>query len=99
MTEKTPQELSPVFARAEKLRPRVRQPDSPWTVPLGLVGAAALGVMVFGALSNGREAKAQAPQPVQPQPTPVIQQAPTPPPQPAPIHRRCAAGPDGARAA
>lgn len=89
MTRKDPQSsLSPVFARAEKARPRVRQPNSPWTVPLGVVGASLLGVMVFSGLSNVREAKAQAPQPQRPAanappapPPPAV--APAPPPAPA----------------
>jgi type IV secretory pathway VirB10-like protein len=76
MTRKEPKDLSPVFARAERVRPKVEQPDSPWTVPLGLVGAGVLGILVFGALSNGREARAQAPRPVA--------DAPPPPPAPPP---------------
>jgi type IV secretory pathway VirB10-like protein len=50
---------SPVYARAEAARPRVQQPDSPWTVIAGLAGALALGVMVFTTLSHSRAAHAQ----------------------------------------
>ncbi len=78
-------DLSPVFARAEKLRPKVKAPDSPWTLPLGLAGVAVLGMFVFSALSSGRDASAQA------QPTPPTKAAPqapaqasAPPPAPAP---------------
>ncbi len=89
MTSKDPKELSPVFARAERVRPKVEQPDSPWTVPLGIVGAGVIGIMVFGALSNGREARAQAPRPVAAAPPPVVTPPPppvaaAPPPAPAP---------------
>jgi type IV secretion system protein VirB10 len=74
-------DLSPVFARAERARPRVRAPDSPWTMWAGVVGAGVLGVFVFNGLSSGREARAQA---VQPAPTPppmrpIIQPQPLPP--------------------
>jgi type IV secretory pathway VirB10-like protein len=53
-------EISPVFARAEARRPRVRQPNSPWTMVLGIGGAAVLGLVAFTSLSNGRIAHAQA---------------------------------------
>jgi type IV secretory pathway VirB10-like protein len=56
-----PEVPSPVYARAEASRPRVQQPDSPWTVIAGLAGALALGVMVFTTLSHSRAAHAQAP--------------------------------------
>lgn len=82
--DKTPAEagsLSPVFARADKARPQVQAPDSPWTVWAGLAGAAVLGVFVFNGLSSGREARAQtAPTPVTPTPQPAPQPAPAPPP-------------------
>jgi len=61
--EAAPETLSPVYARAQATRPQVEQPSSPWTPVLGLVGAAALGVMVFTTLSHSRSAHAQ--------PTPV----------------------------
>ncbi len=82
----TDDDLSPVFARAEQTRPRVRQPSSPWTLALGVAGAGALGLMVFGSMSSGRTAQAQtttAPPPVVApvQPAPV----PLPPPIPAPL--------------
>ena len=93
MTDQTDatSDLSPVFARAERLRPRVQQPDSPWTVPLGVVGALAIGALVFGSLSNGRAARAEpkpAPRPIQlaqatPAPTPAPQAVN--PPNPAPV--------------
>ena len=83
MTDKQTPQLSAVFARAEKLRPRVEQPDNPWTVPLGIAGAAALGLMVFAGMSAGREARAQQPQPPAVQPRPVAP-TPAPPPSPAP---------------
>jgi type IV secretory pathway VirB10-like protein len=53
-----PEDLSPVFRSA---LPQVSQPSSPWTMVLGLGGAGLLGLVVFTTLSNGREAKAQAP--------------------------------------
>ncbi len=85
--DKTPADMSPVFARGEAARPRVRQPSSPLTVWAGLGGAAVLGLMVFNGLSSGREARAQTtaptPAPVQaPAPAATI---PTPAPQPAPV--------------
>ncbi len=52
-------DLSPVYGRSEAVRPRVVQPSSPWTVVLGLGGAALLGLVVFTTLSNGR-ARAEA---------------------------------------
>jgi type IV secretory pathway VirB10-like protein len=51
--------VSAVYARSEALRPRVQQPNSPWTLVLGLGGAAVLGVIAFTTLSNGRTAHAQ----------------------------------------
>ena len=51
--------VSPVFDRSETLRPKVQQPSSPWTVVLGLGGVAALGLIAFTTLSNGRAAHAQ----------------------------------------
>jgi type IV secretion system protein VirB10 len=58
MTGKDPADLSPVFAREP--RPQVSQPSSPWTVVLGLAGAAVLGVVVFTSLSSARQAHADA---------------------------------------
>ena len=82
--DKTPADLSPVFAQGEAARPRVRQPQSPLTLWAGLGGAAVLGLMVFNGLNSGREARAQttAPTPA-PQPAPV-QATPVPAPAPAP---------------
>jgi type IV secretory pathway VirB10-like protein len=76
--------LSPVFARGASARPQVQAPDSPWTMWVGLAGAAVLGVMVFNGLSSGREARAQTapqqvPAPRAPTPAPVA-----PPPAAAP---------------
>ena len=87
MSDKDPAELSPVFAHGEAARPRVRAPDSPMTLWVGLIGAGVLGVVVFHGLSGARQAKAQtaepaaAAQPARPAPAPVP--AYIPPPQPA----------------
>ena len=51
--------LSAVYARSEALRPKVQQPNSSWTLILGLGGAGLLGVIAFTTLSNGRAAHAQ----------------------------------------
>jgi len=88
--------LSAIYARSEFLRPKVQQPSSPWTLVLGLGGAALLGVIAFTSLSNGRTAHAQT-SPVRlasvDQPTPtwapalrmmMAQNQVTPPPQIAP---------------
>lgn len=83
MTQKEPPELSPVFARAQKVLPRVEQPGNPWVLPLGVVGAAVIGMMVFSSLSKGRAESAETP--VQPPPVeaPVTEiAAPPPPPEP-----------------
>jgi type IV secretion system protein VirB10 len=90
MSDKTPSlsNLSPVFARAERVRPKVQQPDSPWTVPLGVVGALAIGALVFGSLSNGRAARAEpSPRPAAARPI-QLAQAPQPvnPPAPQPVN-------------
>lgn len=84
MTQKDPSELSPVFARAQKVLPRVEQAGNPWVLPIGIVGAALLGMMVFSSLSKGREdsAAAAAPPPAVEAP-PVVEVAP-PAPAPAP---------------
>ncbi len=93
MTDRNPDEKSPVFERAQRIRPQVTQPNSPWTLFLGLGGVAMLGVVAFTTLSNGREAKAQtvpvriatqtrvSPTPEMPAQYP----APLPTPQPAQI--------------
>jgi type IV secretory pathway VirB10-like protein len=60
---KTPQdleELSAVFLRDAAQRPQVSQPSSPWTLVLGVGGAAVLGVVVFTSLSSARSAHASA---------------------------------------
>lgn len=90
--DKTPGELSPVFAQGEAARPRVRQPQSPLSLWAGLGGAAVLGLMVFNGLNSGREARAQttapapapAPAPVQATPAPTPIQQPPPVAQPMP---------------
>ena len=51
-------DLSAVFTRSEQVRPQVSQPNSPWTVVLGLTGATVLGLLVFTSLSNARQASA-----------------------------------------
>lgn len=78
MSGKTPNELSPVFARGAGRAPRVRAPNSPVTLWAGLGGAALLGLMVFNGLSAGRDAQAQT-QPATTQ-RPVVAPAATPPP-------------------
>jgi len=96
MTDRDPSEMSPVYTRAERLRPQVSQPSSPWTLVMGLGGVGLLGLVAFTTLSNGREARAaqlvplrtahiERPAPAymtlaQAQPAP----APAPAPQPAP---------------
>jgi type IV secretory pathway VirB10-like protein len=81
MTRKDGEELSPVFARSGRVRPQVEQPSSPWTVPLGVIGAAVIGVMVFSGLSSVRAARAQSQVP-RPAAAPVV--APVAP-APAPV--------------
>ena len=58
MTDRDPSDLSPVYARSERLRPQVSQPSSPWTLVMGLGGVGLLGLVAFTTLSNGREAHA-----------------------------------------
>lgn len=52
-------ELSQVYARGEGVRPRVSQPNSPWTLVAGVAGVAVLGLFAFTSLSNGRAARAE----------------------------------------
>lgn len=73
-------ELSPVFARGEASKPRVRQPQSSLTVWAGVAGAGVLGLLVFNGLSSNREARAQAPI----SPRPAAAPDPTPPATPVP---------------
>lgn len=81
MTQKDPSELSQVFARAQKVLPRVEQLGNPWVLPLGVVGAALIGMMVFSGLSKGRAESAEAP--VQQPPVEALAaEAATPPPAP-----------------
>jgi len=54
------EELSAVFMRDAAHRPQVSQPSSPWTLVLGVGGAAVLGVVVFTSLSSARSAHASA---------------------------------------
>lgn len=87
----TPDIDSPVFQRAGQAAMQVRQPDSPWTLGLGLAVAVILGVIVFATLSAGRQAKADAaaalisqakPPAAAPQPAPVMTLAQAAPPAP-----------------
>jgi type IV secretory pathway VirB10-like protein len=55
----TPDAMSAVYARSEAMRPRVQQPNSPWTLVAGLGAVAALGVFAFTSLSSARAAHAQ----------------------------------------
>lgn len=94
MTDQKPAEpdLSPVFAHGEAAKPRVRAPDSPMTVWVGLIGAGILGFVVFNGLSGARQAHAQteqpapaappAPRPQTPLMTPPQAAAPAPAPTP-----------------
>jgi type IV secretion system protein VirB10 len=89
-----PAKVSPVHDRAAEAMPSVVQPSSPWTLVLGLGGAALLGLVVFTSLSNGRQANAQ-PAPMTTAAAPVatsdlapglktlLAQAPQAPPAPA----------------
>lgn len=79
---KIPVADSPVFARSVAARPKVQAPDSPWTVWVGMGGAAVLGLMVFNGLSAGREAHAQTTEAPATTRQPV-NAPPTPPPPPA----------------
>lgn len=61
MTSKrdTRSEASAVFARGELARPRVRQPNSPWTMVLGMGGAVVIGFMAFTTLSHARTTRVE----------------------------------------
>jgi type IV secretory pathway VirB10-like protein len=85
---------SPVFRRADQVALHVRQPDSPWSLALGLATCAVLGIIVFATLSAGRQARADgtaaenvapaaAPAPAPPA-VPVAAQAAPPPAAPPP---------------
>lgn len=84
-------EVSPVFQRGGQTGARVRQPDSPWNLALGLAFAVVLGVIVFGTLSAGRQARAdsQAARPAAP-PAPARPAAQS---QPQPVQLAQAAAP------
>lgn len=87
MNDKKPPEsgLSPVFAHGEAAKPRVRAPDSPMTVWVGLIGAGVLGFVVFNGLSGARQAHAQTEQPAPAAPPPARPLTPLmTPPQPGP---------------
>jgi type IV secretory pathway VirB10-like protein len=49
-----PDTASPVFARGPTRDPRITQPNSPWTMILGVSGLAILAVGVFTSLSHAR---------------------------------------------
>lgn len=85
MTKRDPADLSSVFARAQKVLPRVEQPGNPWILPLGVVGAAVIGMMVFSSLSNGRAKSAEAPVQQSPVEAPVAAVAPPPAPAAEPV--------------
>jgi type IV secretion system protein VirB10 len=95
MTDQNPADLSPVYARSERMRPQVSQPNSPWTLVMGLGGVGLLGIVAFTTLSNGREARASTPpartatieRPVTPAYATIAQVQPqaAPAPQPAPM--------------
>lgn len=82
--QKEPTDLSPVFARAQKVLPRVEQGGNPWIMPLGVLGAVFIGVTVFSSLSKGREEKVETPVAAIPAEAPVAQVA-APPPPPAAV--------------
>ncbi|MGH6964168.1 MAG: type IV secretion system protein VirB10 [Phenylobacterium sp.] len=94
MTDRDSADLSPVYARSERMRPQVSQPSSPWTLVMGLGGVGLLGLVAFTTLSNGREARASTPparnatieRPVTPAYATIAQVQPqaAPVPQPAP---------------
>lgn len=79
MKKQNVSDVSEVFARANKVVPRVPRAENPWVMPLGVLGAIVLGVTVFSGLSKGRAqvAEAAAPAPVAAAP---IELAPPPPP-------------------
>lgn len=93
MTDPNPADLSPVYARSERLRPQVSQPNSPWTLVMGLGGVGILGVIAFTTLSNGREARASTPparsatleRPAAPAYATIAQAPPQPAPPPQPV--------------
>lgn len=90
MTDRDPADLSPVYARSERMRPQVSQPSSPWTLVMGLGGVGLLGLVAFTTLSNGREARASTPpartatieRPIQPAYATIAQAQPQPAPAP-----------------
>ena len=54
-----PEGLSAVYARSENLLPKVEQPNSPWSMVLGLGGVALLGMFAFTSLSHARTTREQ----------------------------------------
>jgi len=102
------EDLSPVYARSERLRPQVSQPNSPWTLVMGLGGVGILGLVAFTTLSNGREAHASTPperavmiaRPVTPAYATIAQAQPQPQPAPQaaplPVPQQPTAPPDPA---
>jgi type IV secretion system protein VirB10 len=71
-----------VFHRA--ILPRVRQPTSPWTLALGIVGVGVAGVLAFTSLSSAREARTSSPKPMVAAAPPALRGDLAPPP-PAPV--------------
>lgn len=86
-------EVSPVFQRGGQTGARVRQPDSPWNLALGLAFAVVLGVIVFGTLSAGRQARADSQAARSAAPPAPARPAPRPEPQPQPVQLAQAAPP------
>ena len=85
---------SPVFRRADQVALHVRQPNSPWSLALGLATCGVLGLIVFATLSAGRQARADgvttqntapAPPPAAPAPVAVVAEPAPTPAAPAPV--------------
>ena len=88
LKDQQPADLSPVFAHGEATRPRVKAPDSPMTLWVGVIGAGVLGFVVFNGLSGARQAKAQTAEPAAAAPA-----KPAPAPAPAYVPPQPAAAP------
>ena len=60
-TESQPKsDLSAVYARGARAMPQVSQPNSPWTLIVGMGGVGLLGLIAFTSLSNARAQSAVA---------------------------------------